>query len=341
MIDKGIKRIIADEKLTSIGSLEAFLKYLEGPTWIFVPGKSHHSCRLLTTLLHGNEPSGSHAIFKLLKEKFIPAIDTWVLIASVSTALEKPIFSHRFKDGQQDLNRCFKSPWNTKIEKLAEQIMIDVASFEPELIIDVHNTSGAGPGFCVSTTSYNTIDKLVSIFCNSLVITHIKLGALMEVNFNCPILTVECGGNQSEQSHLFAYSGIKKYLSLDDISSEAKVDDLQYYHHPLRLELKEGYRLTYDTELQSDSDITLCHSVEEHNFGTTAPDERLGWLGDNGLECLQIMDSKQKNHILDFFQNIDGELYTRRPLHLFMVTTNHLIAKSDCLFYLTPAAALV
>jgi len=337
MTQTSIRKIIADDVHSHIDSVETFLDFLEGPTWIFFPGKSSHSCRLITTLLHGNEPSGCYAILRLIKENFIPVADTWILVASVSTALEKPVFSNRVKAGNQDLNRCFSGPWKTEIEVLAKKIIDDISELQPESIVDIHNTSGSGPGFCVSTYFSTDIDKLAGIFSNSLVITDIKLGALMEKDFNCPILTVECGGNQSDLSHLFAYNGLQKYLSLSDISTIEKTADLQYYHHPLRLELKEGYQLTFATEFQNSSDITLCHSIEQQNFGTTVPGKRLGWLGEAGLDCLQVINSVQENQVNEYFENKGGELHTSTPLHLFMVTTNNLIAESDCLFYLSPA----
>ncbi len=333
-----IQRIIVDDELINFNSLEEFLSFIGRPTWFFFPGKLNHSCRVITTLLHGNEPSGCHAVFKLIKENFTPEVDSWVLIASVDTALKEPVFTHRYKDGVQDLNRCFRAPWITETEQLAKQIKRDIEDFQPEAVIDVHNTSGAGPGFCVSTSKSVMMDQLACIFTNSLVITNIKLGALMEVEFNCPVLTVECGGNKSELSHLFAYNGIRKYLSIADLASIQITDDLQHYLHPLRLELKKGHKLAYGDSLKEDSDITLCHSIEYQNFGTTVPEKRLGWLGNKGLESLLVLNSENLNLVGEYFNNRDGELYTKKHLHLFMVTTNKTIAEADCLFYLSSAA---
>ena len=336
MNKSSIRRITTDG-LNEINTVEELLEFLAEPTWIFLPGENQHTCRVITTLLHGNEPSGCHVAFRLIKESYRPAVDTWILIASVPTALQAPIFSRRVSVGNQDINRCFKAPWRTKIEKLAEQIITDIRGFGPDSIIDVHNTSGAGPGFCVSTSSSASYVKLAGLFSNSLVITNFKLGALMEVDFNCPILTVECGGNQSDLSHLFAYSGIHKFLSLNTLSAIAVTDDIHCYHNPLRVELKKGCHLTYSDAYQKHSDITLCQSIEEHNFGTTLPSQKLGWLGENGLQCLQAFDFKHNDLVDIYFEDKGGELYTRIPLHLFMVTTNSSIAKSDCLFYLTSA----
>jgi len=340
MTKGSIRRIFADDirnsiLSSSIESVEIFLQLLGEPTWIFFPGKSSSQCRVVTTLLHGNEPSGSHGVLRLIKENYIPAYDSWILIASIDAALQEPIFSRRYIEGEQDLNRCFNLPSDTKIERLAEMIVKDISSFKPYAVIDVHNTSGAGPGFCVSTSTSTIMDQLACIFTNSLVITDIRLNALMEVDLGCPVITVECGGNHSELSHLFAYNGIHKFLSVEDLSHIEVTSDLQHYWHPLRLELKKGYMLDYGKGPVKNADITLCHSVEFQNFGTTVPEKRLGWLGSKGLDCLLLKDTDNNNLIEEYFENNDGELHTKKHLHLFMVTTIKTIAETDCLFYLS------
>jgi len=176
-----IRKIVDHNEFGEIDSVEALLRHLEGPAWIFFPGINSDCCRLVTTLLHGNEPSGCHAVFRLIKENFVPAVDTWILIASISTALTPPVFSLRMQEESQDLNRCFRPPWESDIEKFAEQILHDIQKFKPEAVVDVHNTSGAGPGFCVATNNSEIMKKLAGIFSNSLVITNIKLGALMKI----------------------------------------------------------------------------------------------------------------------------------------------------------------
>lgn len=328
--------IITDFKdFFRLPSAESMLRYLGGSAWLFFEGVNHHKCRVITTLLHGNEPSGCHAVLRLIKEKFKPVVDSWILIASVDTALSEPLFCNRTIEGHQDLNRCFRPPWYTKTEKFAEQIYRDILAFNPEAIIDIHNTSGAGPGFCVATCSSEPIDKIAGLFSRSLVITDIKLGSLMESDFNCPVITVECGGNQSELSHQFAYNGITKFLSTDNLLSIEPLENIQYYRHPLRLELMEASSLSYGNQLEPGSDITLCASIEDQNFGTTFPEKILGWAGEKGLDCLRVNDQSRGNIVHDYFSCTDGILHTKLPLHLFMVTTDKAIAETDCLFYLT------
>ncbi len=316
-----------------------FLRQLGEPAWLVLEGEDTSRCRVIVTLLHGNEPSGTEAALALIREDFKPIVTTWILIASVKTALEPPLFSHRMLKGNPDLNRCFSHKLgkeNTTIHQFAQKIASDITLLNPEAVIDVHNTSGDGPGFCVAPSSSNYLGMLESfanLFTQTMVMTDIHLGALMEHDFGGPILTVECGGNHSKESHQLAIDGFKRFLTILDISKMPKVTKFTTYRHPLRLEIKEGYYLNYASEYQLGSDLTLRHDIEQLNFGTTLADNNLGWLGPEGLRGLQVVDIDGIDHINEYFEVRDNELHARNKLHLFMVTKNLEIAVSDCLFY--------
>lgn len=334
-----IPRLTNLEDFRNCQTPEEFLVALGQPTWLLFKGRNNEKCRIITTLLHGNEPSGTIAILRLIQEGFEPEADTWVLIASVQTALTKPIFSHRMLKGKADLNRCFSKNRNkedTDVHEFANAIIEDIEEFEPCAVADVHNTSGSGPGFCVVPSDSRYIEHLESfanLFTRTLVLTDIHLGAIMEHDFGGPILTVECGGNNAPESHDLAYQGFKKFLNLPTIQDMPKANKFTTYRHPFRLEIKEGYYLNYASEYQLGSDLTLRHEIEALNFGTTPTNQNLGWLGPEGLNGLQVLNDQGEDLIHDYFHVIDDELHPKNPLHLFMVTKNLEIAVSDCLFY--------
>jgi len=334
-----IPRLTNLEQLKSCQTPKELLNTLGQPTWLFLRGKSNEKCYVITTLLHGNEPSGTYATLQLLQEGFQPEADTWILIASVNTALTRPIFSHRMLKRNADLNRCFSKNRNkeeTDTYALASAIIDDIEEFQPSAIADVHNTSGSGPGFCVAPSDSTYLDHLESfanLFTRTLVLTDIHLGAIMEHDFGGPIITVECGGNHAPESHELAYRGFKKFLSLPTIQDMPRANKFTTYRHPLRLEIKEGYYLNYASEFQLGSDLTLRHEIESLNFGTTPSNKNLGWLGPEGLDGLQVLNDQGQDLVHDYFHEIDGELHPKNPLHLFMVTKNLEIAVSDCLFY--------
>ena len=251
MAKYAIPRLTNPEQFKHCQTPEEFLVELGQPTWLFFRGRNSEKCRVITTLLHGNEPSGTIAVLRLIQEGYQPEADTWILIASVKTALTKPLFSHRALKGNADLNRCFSKNRNKKdtdVHDFASSIIDDIEEFQPCAVADVHNTSGSGPGFCVALSDSVHKDKLESLanlFTNTLVLTDIHLGAIMEHDFGGPIVTVECGGNKAPESHELAYRGFKKFLDLPSIDEMPRANKFTTYRHPLRLEIKEGYYLNY------------------------------------------------------------------------------------------------
>ena len=206
-------------KPSDIGaSVFEFLKLLPGPMHIKIDGKDQSRTRIVTTLLHGNEPSGLHGLYELLLSSIEPAVNIHVLIPSVDAAKQAPGFIYRSLPHHKDINRCFREPFeDTEQDLLAKEIVEIIDAAEPECVIDVHNTSGSSPSFGVTTYRNPQHDALVSLFTHRMIITDIKLGALMEMSsVERPIVTIECGGAQDSESHLLAADGLKKYMELDE-----------------------------------------------------------------------------------------------------------------------------
>ena len=57
------------------GDLPGFLGMLGGPTLIRLAGRDGSRTRVVTTLLHANEPSGVRAVLRYLREGERPATD--------------------------------------------------------------------------------------------------------------------------------------------------------------------------------------------------------------------------------------------------------------------------
>ena len=64
----------------------AFLESLSGATAWRIPGRDRSRCRVVTTLLHGNEPSGLLAVHSWLRAGIQPAVDALCVVANVEAA---------------------------------------------------------------------------------------------------------------------------------------------------------------------------------------------------------------------------------------------------------------
>lgn len=322
-------------------SATEFLYQLPGPTHIYIPGKDASRSRVVVTLLHGNEPSGFFAVYRLLKRNLRPAVDLHCFIISVEAAQAEPGFCYRMLPEQDDINRCFRPPFTGSAQsRLAKGIMDTLQQFSPEAVIDVHNTSGSGPGFGVTTFKDKQHEALVSLFSPRLMVTDLRLGALMELSsHDCPIVTIECGGAQDPEANRVAEKGVEAFACLQDVLLPPPVDfELDYFFNPLRLELRDGAEVHYQENPDGKHSVTLFPDVERYNFGFVDAGTVLGYVqGDHPEDALRVVGSHGESPLDDFFTWQDSQLRTRRQLKLFMITTDAVIARRDCLFYLVPA----
>ncbi len=317
-------------------SPEGFLRELGGPACLLFTGRDPTRTRALVTLLHGNEPSGVYALRRWLQAGEQPAVNLLCIVASVHAALETPSFSHRMLPRARDLNRCFRPPYEGEQGSLAQEILELLHIHRPEAVVDMHNTSGSGPSFGVCTHLDRQHDALVALFTRRLIVSHLRLGALMEISDeDCPTVTVEVGGRQDQEAHDLAWEGLNRYASAEQVLANS--DDLDWgleiLRDPIRLELQDGVTLGYGGAPRPGHDITLRSDIEHHNFGVVDRDTRLGWLSGDPRALFRARDAIGRCAVHALVRSEGGDLYPARDLKLFMITTNAAIAETDCLFY--------
>ncbi|MEH6451665.1 MAG: succinylglutamate desuccinylase/aspartoacylase family protein [Psychromonas sp.] len=318
------------------GTVEDFLNYLGKASAILLKGDDSTRTRAVCTLLHGNEPSGVKAVFKYLKSKQTPLVDTLFIIASVEAAMTPPFFSQRMLEGKRDLNRCFSPPFDDHEGHVANAILSLITQVNPECLLDIHNTSGSGPAFAVAIIEDQRHVALASLFSNDLIVSDLRIGALMEISEKdgLTVITIECGGAQDTSSQIIADEGLFRYLSSEYVMGEENEDyPVNIYRNPIRLETQGQAEVAYYPEQNHNAAITLPEQADKFNYGMLTKDESIGYLGPAGITALSAKDYLGKERLHEFFKAHNGKLYPRHPLKVFMVTTNPFIAKTDCLFY--------
>ncbi len=334
-LDNRVKVIGKFDPAIVDGKVEDFLRALQGPTAFFIKGRQQDRCRALVTLLHGNEPSGVKALQRWLKSGATPVVNVVCIVASVDAALRTPPFSHRVVPGKRDLNRCFRAPFDDSQGEIAEQILEILTDAQPEAVVDIHNTSGSGPGFGVAVSSDEQHQALVSLFSDVLVTNDLRIGALMEIaDHLCPTATIECGGRMDRQADELAFRGIQAFMNEPQIlSRDVQCVDVNIVQNPVRLELDADCGLTYASTREDNYDLVLLPDIERLNYGAVAEGTHLGWVGERGQNIFRALDH-DSNSVVDELIRIEGDkLYTAQALKLFMVTNDAQIAKMDCLLY--------
>lgn len=326
-----LRHLINPDRKSLPTSDEAFLQWLGGPTLLSFPGRDRSRSRMVVTLLHGNEPSGTRGILRYLSSEQEPATDLHVLIVSVTTALTQPLFSHRQLPGERDMNRCFSPPYDGELGHLAGEILRLIERLSPEAVVDIHNTSGNGPAFSVCTVLTRAHVALTAFFTHRIVVTDLRMGTLIEHNTEArPFITIECGGADGEEADRLSFAGLGRFLTSPDLYAQSPDQEIDLYHHPVRLELKPGTSIAYSDDSNL-ADVVMPVDIDRKNFGVVTPDMPLAWI--NNPDALTLHTAQGHGPIDDFFVVRNQRLFPSHPLKLFMVTTNPRIAASDCLLY--------
>jgi len=321
-----------------------FLLSMTGPTVIDITGKDTQKCRVITTLLQGDEPSGLIAIHRWLttrEDNELPQTNLRFIICSVEAASARPMFSNRFIEGGKDINRCFGNTGQRHTfqddqqgyyerAQLIEQAIRDVS---PEMVIDLHNASSPAPTFAVSSTITTETLSLASFFCQTLILSDLNLGSLMEQEFHCPFITIECGGSHDEQAHEVAFAGVNQIANCENIGYIHQEKTVEVIYRPLRLQVKPDVNLSYAEHDEGYSGVTLKNNIEYFNFGGAHQDEMIGWIDGNGTNNLQLLDKEGKNVIDEYFYHRENQLVCKQNLRIFKATSNKSVALNDCLFY--------
>ncbi len=314
---------------------EEMLERLQGPTAIRVTGRDPSRCRAVVTLLHGNEPSGSEAVHRWLREGIEPAVDALFIVASVRTALSEPRFSYRMLPGARDLNRCFLGPFDDRPGKVAKEILAAIVQASPECVVDIHNNTGHNPPYAIGTEIEAQRLGVAAIFARRFIHSDLRIGSIMEAIDVAPCVTVECGRSGDPAAAETAYHGISRLMRLDSIAdSDAPIDDIEILESMVRVRALDGIELTMSDARNPDVDLTISHDIDRHNFQLIEDDTVLGWVAPRAGWPLEATDSGGDDRSRNLFAiDESGRLRSRGSWIPIMMTTDPVIARQDCLFY--------
>jgi hypothetical protein len=312
---------------------EAFLRELGGPAVLRAAGRDPGRCRAVSTLLHGNEPSGLRALHGWLRRGETPAVDVLFLLGGVEAALVPPGFAHRMLPGSRDLNRCFRAPFEGREGALAAELLAAVEAARPEALVDIHNTTGHTPPYGVGPSAGARQLALVALFAERFLRSDLRLGALVEAgDACCPSVTVECGRAGDPAADAVARAGLERFLRAERLAA-AGGEGVRVLADPVRVEVSAGSRVTYGDGPEPPFDLTVARDVDRHNFEVLASGAPIGWLGRRDTWPVVARGADGREISRELFAAQDGVLRARCPLVPIMMTTDARIATSDCLFY--------
>lgn len=312
------------------------LRLLGGPAAIRLAGRDRTRCRVLVTLLHGNEPSGLRAVHAWLREGRAPATDALVVLGAVEGALAEPVLTRRELPDGVDLNRCFGGGAPSgPARELARAILGLVGEAGPEALVDVHNNTGHNPAYGVAARVGPAERQLVGLFADRVVDYDLRLGALCEETPSlCPTVVVEVGRVGDPAADAVARRGVERLLGEEHVVGPAvPVPRLAVLGAPVRVEAAPGATLAVGDVAVAGVDLTVAEDVDRHNFERLPAGTAIGWARPGAGLPLRARGADGIDRSHELFASIDGRLVTRAPLVPIMITTDPAIAASDCLFY--------
>jgi hypothetical protein len=162
--------------------------------------------------------------------------------------------------------------------------------------------------------------SITSYFCDTLILSDISIGTMMELNFSCPIVTIECGGGGDDPAHDVTYNGIKKFTLCDDHCTLPQDKAVQILYKPVRLVIKAERKLSFSKHDEGYSGVTLRQNIEQFNYGGCCEGLLLGWFDDKGLENLEMLNDQGVNVIEQYFKMVDNKLLCATNFKMFMAS---------------------
>jgi len=309
-----------------------------GAALVRLPGRDRRRTRVVSTLLHGNEPSGTRAIHAWLRSGATPAVDTVFLFGAISAALEPPGFAHRTLFGHRDLNRCFLPPFGGAEGELARELLARIRALAPEALVDLHNTTGHTPAYGVGSQADAARLGLTAFFASRYVESDLRLGALIEaLAGELPAVVVECGMTGDPGPDRIAREGLARFLRAETLAPDAearkRMDAIAIVGQPVRVCLQPGLSLRYGERPAPEADLTVDAAVDRHNFERVEPGAPIGWLRERGPWPFVATRADGAEVSQELFRLRDGVVEARRAFVPIMMTTSPEIAIQDCIFY--------
>jgi hypothetical protein len=305
---------------------------LPGPTLLKIPGEKEPPF-FISTLLHGDEPTGFLAVQQLLnhyrmQEKPLPR-SVWLFLGNIAAARNHV----RHLPDQPDYNRIWKGGTLPEHQLVVELLDILKANI-PFAGVDIHNTSGKNPHYACVNKLDGPFINLGKIFSPTIVYftrpEEVLSRALAEF---CPAITVESGLARDPFGVDHVLDFLEQCLALESIPEDMNNPaQPRVYHSIARIEVPDNSRIGFG-ETCRDTDFNFIENLESMNFVEQAENTLVGWRHNTDLK-LAVVDEHGEDVSDGFISYTNGEIRLIRSVVPSMLTTFAPNVLDDCLGYL-------
>jgi succinylglutamate desuccinylase len=307
-------------------------RILPGPTLIHLPGRRPEPL-FVSILLHGNEDTGLLAMQTVLDkyaQQELPRALS-LFIGNIEAARE----GARRLGSQPDYNRVWPGAEGAAGPEhdMMQQVVGIMAGRNVFASIDLHNNTGLNPHYACINRLEHAFFHLARLFSRTVVYFNTPKGVQSEAFAAiCPAVTVECGkpGGQSGVEHAAAFVEAALHLSAIPAHPLAR-HEIDLFHTVAVVKVAENIEFSVGGQA---ADLRLIEDIDHLNFRELEPGTRLGQVSPGCSVPLLAWDDAGNEIGQRYFEQMDGQLLTRRAAMPAMLTRDTRIIRQDCLCYL-------
>lgn len=233
-------------------------KKFTGPTLLRIPGRRKPAL-FISTLLHGNEWTGFHALQHYFKTRGQSSLarETFLFIGNTLAAAKNV----RFTPEQKDMNRIWgQETWTTK---LFSQINIENLF----ACVDIHNNTGRSPHYSIVSKHRNADYNLAALFSPNMIYLETPRQALsIFASAHVPAVTLECGLSDQSLGLEHTVSFLDGLFRLEHIPERRPADhDVNLYETLAVMRVPPGVSFSTADDAE-DCEIGILANVVNLNF---------------------------------------------------------------------------
>ncbi len=316
-------------ELLEVSATELY-RILPGPTLIHLRGH-HPEPILLSVLLHGDETSGWEAARSLLREwmgRRLPRALS-LFVGNVAAARE----GRRRLEGQPDYNRLWGDNGAPGGE-LAREVRSAMAKRGVFAAADFHNRRGVSRHYVIVPRLTPHSLFLANLFSRTVVhlpgaqTTHAAAFSRL-----CPAVTLECGPPGQPLGITHAREFMQAVLHLRAVPSHpVPTSDYELYRTVATLRLLPEFSFAVGLGAGRAS-VTFKPDLEALNFNPLPAGTSLAAVRGKSMP-VSLRSGEGEERAEEYLRVEDGELRTRRPLTLAMVSLAREVVRQEALAYL-------
>ncbi|MFQ5620524.1 MAG: succinylglutamate desuccinylase/aspartoacylase family protein [Candidatus Nanoarchaeia archaeon] len=310
------------------------LDFLKKPTLFHVDNKKEKTI-FISGSLHGNEPTGFLVIKKLLRKYKNGEIDLpfnlLCFVGNIEALAKEPMFSHRFLEGQKDLNRVWE-PDTT--HPVAREVLDYIENMNIIGGVDIHNNSGNNPVYGVIVDAKEETMKFVDHLVKYQIYYDSYLPTLVHEmsRRGIPFVTVECGHRKDKSSNEHGMGAALKTIEFFS-GKKAPISNERFLYENVR-------RVLVDPEISvtahdERADLTIRPDIEEFNFQHIPQGTPLAKTSVSHMPI--YVDLEGKDVTEEWFVLRHGEILFKQDCWILMATSDEVVMKQDVIFYIAQA----